>query len=126
MKVIITDPCYVLTDEQYETVIDRDPYHPEVDVDESFSVIVYNTWNGDGTFTDQNGKEYIVDSGQLCVLPLECVYHDPERPWLVDCGQVHDDSDWVNGWYETSEEDGYLTFGDVTIQTGPDPEEDED
>ena len=125
MKVWIGDPCYVLTDSQMDQV--RDRYDQEVDVDETFSVIVYDTWNGDGTFTDQNGKEYIVDSGMLCVLPLECVYHDPERPWLVDCGQVHDEKDWVNFYIDDhSWDEGTIQFGGVTIQTGPDPEDEEE
>ncbi len=121
MKVVITDPCYVLTDEQYETVIDRDPYSQEVDLDD-FTCIVYNTFNGDGHFPDQNGNRYWVDSGQLCIVPVDKL----SRPIREDLGHVFDDSDWTNDWYETSEEDGYLTFGDVTIQTGPDPEEEED
>ncbi len=125
MKVWIGDPCYVLTDDQFEQVLDRNG--DEVDVDETFTCVVYNTWGGDGTFTDQNGKEYIVDSGQLCVLPLECVYHKPNRPWLVDCGQVHDDEDWTNGFIDDhSWDEGTIQFGEVVIQTGPDPEEEED
>ena len=129
MKMWIGDPCYVLTESQYEQVIDRDLYCPEVDVDETFTCVVYNTWGGDGTFTDQNGKEYIVDSGQLCILPLECVYHDPNRPWLVDCGQVYDDGDenWVNGFVDDHSEDkGLIQFGEVVIQTGYEEEEEED
>lgn len=122
MKVVITDPCYVLTDEQYETVLDRYEDGEEVDLGD-FTCIVYNTWGGDGHFPDQNGNRYWVDSGQLCIVPVEFL----SRPVEEGLGHVFDDSDWTNGWYETSEEDGYLTFGDVTIQTGPDPdEEDED
>ena len=121
MKVIITDPCYVLTDEQYETVLDRYEDGDEVDLGE-FTCIVYNTWNGDGHFPDTNGNRYWVDSGQLCIVPVDKL----SRPIEEGLGHVFDDNDWTNGWYETSEEDGYLTFGDVTIQTGPDPEEDED
>ena len=125
MKVIITDPCYVLTDSQMDQV--RDRYDQEVDVDETFSVIVYDTWNGDGTFTDQNGKEYIVGAGMLCVLPLGCVCHDRERPWLVDCGQVHDEKDWENFYIDDhSWDEGTIQFGGVTIKTGPDPEEEEE
>ena len=125
MNVIITDPCYVLTDEQYQTVLDRYEDGDEVDLGD-FTCIVYNTFNGDGTFTDQNGKEYLVDSGQLCVLPLECVYHKPDRPWLVDCGQVYDDENWVNFFVDDHSEDkGLIQFGEVVIQTGYEEEEEE-
>ena len=121
MNVIITDPCYVLTDEQYQTVLDRYEDGDEVDLGD-FTCIVYNTFNGDGTFTDQNGKEYLVDSGQLCIVPLDKV----SVPLREGLGHVFDTTDWTNGWYETSEKDGFLTFGDVTIQTGYDDEEEED
>ena len=120
-KVIITDPCYVLTDEQYETVLDRDPYDQEVDLGD-FTCIVYNTYNGDGQFPDQEGNHYSVDSGQLCIVPLDKV----SVPIREGLGHVFDTTDWENGWYETSEKDGYLTFGDVSIQTGPEEEEDDE
>ena len=125
MKVWVGDPCYVLTDDQMDQVRDRFG-DPEVDVDESFTCIVDDTWNGDGTFYDQNGKDYIVDSGMLCMIPECCIHHDKDRPWLVDCGQVYDDSDWTNFFWDHSYDDGTITFGDVTIRTGPDPEDDEE
>ena len=119
MKVVITDPCYVLTEDQYDKVTDR--YEDgEVDMGD-FTCIVYNTFGGDGHFPDTNGNLYWVDSGQLCIVPVDKL----SLPIEEGLGHVFDDSDWTNGWYETSEEDGYLTFGDVTIQTGPDPDEDD-
>ena len=121
MNVIITDPCYVLTDEQYQTVLDRYEDGDEVDLGD-FTCIVYNTFNGDGHFPDQNGNHYWVDSGQLCIVPLDKV----SVPIQEGLGHVFDTTDWTNGWYETSEKDGFLTFGDITIQTGPEEEEEEE
>ena len=115
MKVWVGDPCYVLNDDQYETVLDRSD--PEVDL-EDFSCVVYNTFCGDGRFYDQNGKEYIVDSGQLCIIPLECVYYKEERPWLIKCGQIHDDKNWSSFFLDDhSEDEGKIQFGEVIIQT---------
>ena len=119
MKVWIGDPCHVLTSDQYDQVLDRND--PEVDVDETFTCVVYNTWNGDGTFTDQHGREYIVDSGQLCVIPECCIREDRIDTFYSKCGQVVDDSDWVNFFVDDhSENNGTIQFGDVIIKTGPD------
>ena len=126
MKMWIGDPCYVLTESQYEQVIDRDLYDPEVDLGD-FTCIVYNTWGGDGTFTDQNGKEYLVDSGQLCVIPECCIREDRVDSHYPKCGQVYDDENWVNGFIDDHSEDkGLIQFGEVVIQTGYEEEEEED
>ena len=121
MKVWVGDPCLVLTEDQYDTLLDR--YEDgEVDMGE-FTCIVYST-GGDGFFRDQNDKEYIVDSGQLCVIPLDFV--TPRESHYLSCGNVHDDKEWVNGWYETSSDDVSITFGDVNIRLGWGDEDDDD
>ena len=113
MKFWIGDPCYVLTDSQMKQVLDR--WDPEVDVDETFTCVVYDTWNGDGRFYDQNNNEYLVDSGMLCVIPECCIREDRVDSHYPLSGTVHEDVDmWIH-----SSDNGTLQFGDVIIITGP-------
>ena len=117
MKVWIGDPCYVLTPDQMNQV--RDRWDPEVDVDETFTCVVYDTWNGDGTFHDQHGNEYIVDSGMICVIPECCIWEDRIDTHYPKCGVVHDDEEWKNFFVDDhSSVDGIIQFGDIIIPTG--------
>ena len=120
MNVLITDPCYVLTDEQYQKVLDR---YDETEVDlGDFTCIVQNTYTGDGVYSDQFGNEYMVDSGQLCIVPLDKV----SVPIREGLGHVFNTTDWENGWYESVDDGGSLVFGDVVVYTGVEEEEEEE
>ena len=119
MNVLITDPCYVLTDEQYQKVLDR---YDETEVDlGDFTCIIQNTYTGDGVYSDQFGNEYMVDSGQLCIVPLDKL----SVPICEGLGHVFDTTDWDNGWYESVDDGGSLVFGDVVVYTGVEEEEEE-
>ena len=124
MKVWVGDPCYVLTDSQMDQV--RDRWDPEVDVDETFTAVVYDTHCGDGRFYDQFGNEYLVDSGMLAVIPECCIREDRLDTHYPSCGNTHDDEDWANFFVDdhSRSDTGLIRFGHVRIETGP-LEEDE-
>ena len=72
----IGDICYVLSDEVYHRFWgDRHNYEDGVltDPESGFRFAVNRTAYGDGTYADEYGHEYPVDSGVIGLVPLELV-----------------------------------------------------
>lgn len=78
---------------------------------------IFNTTYGDGTYVDQNGNEYPVDSGTI---------------GCVKVSKVEDKSGLSNGYvrkfskpFDVMDVGGLLYFGDIEIQTNDDDEDDD-
>ena len=77
----------------------------------------FHTGTGDGTYFDQEGREYNVDSGTIGILPLDKVSdQDKLRTALkyrivqvLDLPEVGED--------DCYEEDGVITLGPIVINT---------
>ena len=82
---------------------------------------VYNTMYGDGTYTDQQGKEYWVDSGSIgCILMRDIDLAQLDNN--VQGGALYDfDQDFYTG-----EQDGKIMFHKISIDTDDIVEEDFD
>lgn len=127
-KYYIGDPCYVI-DTDWDAVLDlhesptKDaistglrPRDPEDKIFEfkGCKLWMHSTAYGDGSYMDQNGNEYGVDSGLLGAIPLELI---DDADGEIE-GRV---VDAPNGLV-VSYEDGTFYLGDTVIKTQDDPE----
>lgn len=163
MKVFIGDPCYILSDSNYRSMLwgknpdimtndmdiegdtvvsndciidgpldeDDEVIHPldndELDYTEYGSeypegyqsVKVVDTWCGDGIFTDQDGNEYGVDSGQIGMVP-ESLWDKTSKNWdiLDKLGLIVDVVNW-----DVFSRNGTIFCDDRVIMTGPGDDE---
>jgi hypothetical protein len=116
-KYYLCDPCYIITDvnawvEFLKTCAEEDSgrfsghYEPLLD---GTKLLVFDT-SGDGSYNDQHGNSYSVDSGLLGLIP--CSY-SPDYEHI----------DAVGSKVEFKEDtlcftkDGILTFGNYIIDT---------
>lgn len=113
----IGDPCYVFNREQWDTLGEQTGWFEETPVAAiyEYRMVAFGTAYGDGTYQDNFGHEYPVDSGLIGIVPIEVV--DPTKI----CGQVVRFEEPF-----TCEDIGdRLRFGHIVIETEDDEEEDE-
>jgi hypothetical protein len=120
----VGDLCYVLHDEWDEVcqlTINHDrAIGGEFNLKDGRRFAMYNTMYGDGTYHDQQGNEYGVDSGSIgCILMEDIDLEHQDN--FVNCGAVHD---FVQTFY-TGEQDGKIMFHKVSIDTDDVVEEEE-
>jgi len=128
----IGDLCYVMTSEEWAEVHSLLYPHTGRNADKMSEGEFYlssgkkfccfGTMHGDGTYLGKTGLEYGVDSGSIgCVLLSDI---DPSRKELILCGNIHT----MKNNFSSYREDGLLIFGDITIDTDPpiDPDNDWD
>ncbi len=121
----IGDLCYVLEsdeewDEVLELTLDKDNESWEVTEGE-FTMkdgrrfAMYNTKYGDGTYADQHGFQYGVDSGSIGCIRLEDIR-----------GEVSDGGSIVvfENDFTTRNDAGLIRIGHIRIDTDPEDEED--
>ena len=115
--------------------------HGVYDDTDKFFFSICSTWNGDGTFRDQEGNTYSVDMGCLGVVYVEdeiekecqaCDRAGLGKIWDLDGNDDMGDppTRWVGILPKMIRDDnGCFFFGhnnEVVIVTGPDPEEEEE
>ena len=127
-KYVIVDLCYVVPKEYWGGLCDQ--WFPTANQDNTEKDIVtyfdnnlgknvecyvLGTAHGDGTYIDNVGNEYGVDSGAIGIIA-----YDGVRKELVDDNNVFDfESD-----FEVFSDDGILYFGNITINTDYDDYDD--
>lgn len=131
---VITDPCYVLSDENYDKLI-----YSETDVDEKGNkkfepldgvgkinetlLFSHGTLWGDGSYDDGDGYQYGVDSGQIGCIPMELV--DKDKLKEVDGKRTRKDGSTFYlirkihfpKNFKCSYEYGVFKIGDIVIPT---------
>ena len=114
----IGDPCYTIKDESWDKVLDisrffeDDGYH-EYDQDgEKRHVCAISTAYGDGTYTDQFGKEYGVDAGLIGIRPYDEVLKDSKSAYK-SAYHVYEFTEP----FCVEERNGVLKFGHIEIDT---------
>lgn len=121
----VGDLCYVMTNSEWQEVC-QEIYPPGVTEmrDGEFFIngkfiAIYGTKYGDGTYEDQEGKQYPVDSGTIgCILVSDI---DPSMNVKDALGNIIE----FKEDFETYELNGVLVFDTVRIDTDP-REEDPD
>lgn len=120
----IGDLCYVMHDtwnEVCKLIIDgNNCLDGEFTLANGVNFATYGTAYGDGTYTDQYGKQYGVDAGLIGCILLSDIN-------LSDSSNHPDDGHLVefNRKFETSSDDGIIYIGHIVIDTKPD-DQDED
>jgi len=120
----VGDLCYVLHDEWDEvcqlTINHNRAIGGEFNLKDGRRFAMYNTMYGDGTYHDQQGKEYWVDSGSIgCILMRDIDLAQLDNN--VQGGALYDfDQDFYTG-----EQDGKIMFHKISINTDDIVEEEE-
>ena len=120
----VGDLCYVLHDEWDEVcqlTINHDrAIGGEFNLKDGRRFAMYNTMYGDGTYHDNLGGEYWVDSGSIgCILVSDIDQNNVENH--LDVGNVH----IIRQDFPTGEKDGKIMFHNVSINTDDVVEEEE-
>lgn len=122
-KYYVGDLCYVMDndwDEVCDLTIDcHEVLSGEFNMKDGRRFAVFTTMYGDGTYRDDFGRKYPVDSGSIgCILLDNITMKNAD----IAYGQIIEfDKDFNCGY-----EDGVIYFGKVRIDTDPLDEEDEE
>ena len=124
-KYFIGDPCYVIGgDEWHEFLEVYWPDRLEFSTSPIFRykgnlVVVFSTKYGDGVYPGSDGNAYSVDAGLIGMVPYALVAEENNE----DLGSVVVFDEPVECKFYDS---GTLVFGDVTIETGDEYDEDDE
>ena len=115
----VGDLCYVLHEEWDEVCrllfAGRDDHgcnQGEFNLSDGRRIAIYNTKYGDGSYQDQNGREYSVDAGSIGCILLEDIDVDHPDNFVGDGQCITFDQEFYTG-----ELDGKIMFGSVSIET---------
>lgn len=119
-RYYIGDPCYVFTPDTWDRVLTAVNMFEEDDIQhlDDHELWAQSTAWGDGTYLDQNGAEYAVDSGTIGVIPLALV----DNPEGLEHGTVMDFPKGVT----VECEDGTFRIGNICIKTNDTDGDDDD
>jgi hypothetical protein len=111
-RYLIGDLCYRDQDD-WDAMIDRidGKVHKLYD---GRKYVILKTLYGDGSYLDQFGKQYWVDSGTIGIMEYKDKIDSPT-------GRVYD----FDGPFQVYQENGKLEFGSIIIDTGPQYDEKE-
>ncbi len=115
-KYYIGDPCYVI-DDNWEGFLDvgqaRKSEENETFIFGGYECFFASTSDGDGTFKDNLGNEYDVDSGTIGIIPIELLQMTEEYIKENKCGNVVEFDEEFN----VKSISGIFTFGHIVINT---------
>ena len=107
-KYLISDPCYIFSDESYEKLLDKTDYFENGELD---NCVIYSTDHGDGSYKDNRKNIYGVDSGTIGCFPEYMVEDfDLIKPTLNHYHIFDHDFDCYSS-------EGILVFGHIKINT---------
>ena len=127
-RYYVGDLCYVMHDAWNEvcnlTVFDNSRFEYELSDGRKF--VLFSTAYGDGTYNDQYGNPYGVDSGTIGAILLDDI-DDPELERVLEngLGNVYE-FPGILGEDDCAYEDGLIRIGHVQIETGDEDEEDDE
>ena len=114
---VISDPSYVLCDDDYSRIIDetycysKNENHIFIDSKTGLKFCVFSTAWGDGFYYDNEGREYGVDAGVIGCIPIGMC--------SKDIGKYSHKESFANDFVVAvgGEHNGLLKFGDIIIDT---------
>jgi hypothetical protein len=112
-KYYLCDPCYVVNDDQWNDYL-RSLYSVTDGVFEfkESICVAFVTEYGDGTYEDQHGNMFDVDSGLIGITPIDCAFlNDQPNKYLI--------IEFLKPT-EVSTINGLLVFGEYIIDTSGD------
>jgi hypothetical protein len=122
-KYYIGDLCYVMHPQWEEfcslTVSGADINDGEFSLSNGVRIASYSTMYGDGGYFDGQGRKYSVDAGLIGCIRFDDI-DDPNAQ--INGGQVIDFTEP----FETSEDGGVISFGNIRIDTKGEDDFDEE
>jgi hypothetical protein len=124
-RYYIGDPCYAIEGNHWSKWLTNAGLYTNPDmltgnIVDSFDAHAFSTAYGDGTFYDQEGREYGVDAGLIGLVPIS----------YLEANNVKVEKYWTFVTFdrptECSSFKGTLSFGDIVINTDWDEEEEEE
>jgi hypothetical protein len=124
-KYILGDPCYAVPDSDWDALLKscnffESPIGYIKDGLQEFPVLAFSTRWGDGCYKGTDGNLYPVDAGLIGLVPVEVVGMESLRSDL--CTVVT----FTTAVKCSTDNEGKLRFGPITIDTDPADEEEED
>lgn len=121
----VGDPCYAFSHDEWDEMLAQTGLAGEDGAGAAHMadgtikrMWMVGTKYGDGGYSDDDGNEYDVDSGTLGLVPVEDI-NPSQRETVESGGKIVTFDKPV----DISNNDGRITFGHITINTGdPDPE----
>ena len=119
-KYVIGDPCYTVPNDDWETLLQScDYFNRPVGISGGFEVLAFPTAYGDGVYRDQKGRAFPVDAGLIGLVPVEYAQVTEDRFYPTHTVT------FTKTTACTQRDDGTLIFGDVTIKTGDNADDEE-
>lgn len=120
-KYYVGDPCYIFG-KSWDKVLNDTAYFDNGEIVKVFGkdCIAGGTAYGDGTYTDNFGREYNVDAGLIGVLPVSLISIDKE--YTLKQIEKHKGMHIIEFKedFEVSISGGVFEFGAITIDTAND------
>ena len=126
---VITDPCYVIAEEKWSAfcdALDFDGNTPLTEF-EGKPMFAFSTAYGDGSYecsgfdgTEHVSKMLVVDAGLMAIVPKALVERDFD---LTRCAL---EVSFENSFYAIVNPDGRFQFGDYSVMTGCDYDNEDD
>lgn len=124
-KYYIGDLCYVMHGEWVEfceiTLNGHNVLDGEFKLADGRCFATYNTKYGDGTYEASNGAQLSVDAGLIGCIKVEDIDQDNDRNH-IEYGTIVE----FDAPFSTYEENGIIHFGNISVDTDPSYEEEED
>ncbi len=122
-KYYIGDLCYVMHPEWDEfcsiTIKGRECLDGEFTLADGRRFATYGTMYGDGSYPCSNGAELGVDAGLIGCIRVEDITDKEGLERMMELGTVVE----FDREFSTSEREGTIRFGHITVETGFEEEE---
>jgi hypothetical protein len=124
-KYILGDPCYAVPDSDWDGLLQSCNYFNSPigyikDGLQEFPVLAFGTRWGDGCYAGTDGNLYPVDAGLIGLVPAEVVDMEALR------SDLHTVVTFTTTVKCSTDGNGKLRFGCITIDTDPAQDEEED
>lgn len=122
-KYYIGDPCYVVSDDNWHNLLEEtDYFRNEEQSYRGFRILAGDTAYGDGTYSDNYGREYPVDAGLIGIMPIDVIDNDKYDLTKNYCPGNFIDFECN---FIVTIDNGVFKFGNIIIDTLGETEEDE-
>lgn len=115
------DPCYCFahgTESWRELLNSCRCFEYTMGILNNSYVLAFNTMYGDGTYIDNNGYNYPVDSGLIGLVPVNLIEENSTFSKNNECGRIVEfKKDFI-----CTNINGCMTFNDIIIETNDDDE----
>ena len=121
VRYFVGDLCYTMDDAWYEVcnITSYDNSEHEYELEDGRKFILFSTMYGDGTYNDDNGNPYSVDSGTIGAIKVDDIVDTDglESAIKNGLGHIHEFPTEITG-DDCFYSEGWISIHNVTINTG--------